>query len=105
MAPYEGDSSECVGPVLQTGAVADAVIAAIKQLNAAAVVVDRGAYRRVLVPRQCLVTRAVMEEHLGRSVHLPGALETVMPAFKGRFTVCEDSATWVYEAPQDEASD
>jgi hypothetical protein len=48
MAQPDSDRREWVGPVLQAGAVADAMIAAIKQLNAEAVVVDRGAYRRVL---------------------------------------------------------
>ena len=94
MAQDDSDHRERVGPVLQTGIVADAIIAAIKQLNAEAVVVDRGAYRRVLVPQRCLVTRAAMEEQLGRSVYFPADLETVMPAFKGRLTVTADSAVW-----------
>ena len=39
-----------VGPVLQSGPVANAIIAAIKDLNQEVMVVDRGAHVRVLVP-------------------------------------------------------
>src|SRR6266436_1590723 len=56
-----------VGPVLQSGPVANAIIAAIKDLNQDVMVVDRGAYVRVLVPRCCVVTRSAIENHLGRS--------------------------------------
>jgi hypothetical protein len=96
MAEQEPDTSDRVGPVLQAGAVADAIIAAITQLNTGVVILDRGAYRRVLVPRRCVVTRAAVEEHLGRAVHFPGDLEKVMPAFKGLFAVSEESAAWVF---------
>ena len=56
-----------VGPVLQSGTVANAIVAAIKDLNQDVIVVDRGAYVRVLVPRCCVVTRSAIERHLGRS--------------------------------------
>ena len=55
-----------VGPVLQAGTVANAIIAAIKDLNQDVMVVDRGAYVRVLVPQCCVVTRSAIEKHLGR---------------------------------------
>jgi hypothetical protein len=98
MAEQESDSSNHVGPVLRTGLVADAVIAAIRQHHAETVILDRGAYRRVLVPGRCVVTRAAIEAHLGRPLHFPGDLEKVMPAFKGRFAVSEECAVWVYQA-------
>jgi MmoB/DmpM family len=72
-----------VGPVLQAGTVANAIIAAIKDLNQDVMVVDRGAYVRVLVPQCCVVTRSAIEKHLGRPFRFPGELETVMSAFKG----------------------
>ena len=62
-----------VGPVLQAGPVADAVIAAIRELNADVEVVDRGVYLRVLVPRRCRVTRAALERHRGRALPAAGA--------------------------------
>jgi toluene monooxygenase system protein D len=83
-----------VGPVLQSGTVANAIIAAIKELNEDVMVVDRGAYVRVLVPRCCVVTRAAIERHLGRSFRFPGELETVMSAFKGSFQLTQDDAAW-----------
>jgi len=100
MADRDSNNRDRVGPVLCTGLVADAVIAAIRQHHAETVVLDRGAYRRVLVPGRCVVTRAAIEEQLGRPVHLPGDLEKVMPAFKGRFTVSDTCAVWVYQAAE-----
>ena len=83
-----------VGPVLQSGPVANAIIAAIKDLNQDVVVMDRGAYVRVLVPRCCVVTRSAIEKHLGRSFRFPGELETVMSAFKGSLDLNQDDAAW-----------
>ena len=83
-----------VGPVLQSGPVANAIIAAINDLNQDVMVVDRGAYIRVLVPRCCVVTRPAIEKHLGRSFRFPGELETVMSAFKGSLQLNQNDATW-----------
>ena len=83
-----------VGPVLQAGPLADAIVAAIKELNQDVVVLDRGAYVRVLVPRCCVVTRSAIEHHLGRAFRFPGELETVMPAFKGSLQLNTDDAAW-----------
>jgi toluene monooxygenase system protein D len=83
-----------VGPVLQSGPVANAIIAAIKDLNQDVIVLDRGAYMRVLVPRCCVVTRSAIEKHLGRSFRFPGELEIVMSAFKGTLRLNQDDATW-----------
>jgi hypothetical protein len=83
-----------VGPVLQSGPVANAIIAAIQDLNQEVIVVDRGAYVRVLVPRCCVVTRPAIEKHLGRSFRFPGELETVMSAFQGSLELNQDDAAW-----------
>jgi hypothetical protein len=83
-----------VGPVLRAGLLADAIVAAIRDLNQDVMVVDRGAYLRVLVPRRCVVTRSAIECHLGRALRFPGELETVMPAFKGSLQLNADDATW-----------
>jgi toluene monooxygenase system protein D len=83
-----------VGPVLLSGSVANAIIAAIKDLNQDVMVVDRGAYIRVLVPRYCVVTRSAIETHLGRSFRFPGELETVMSAFKGSLQLNQNEAAW-----------
>jgi toluene monooxygenase system protein D len=83
-----------VGPVLQAGALSNAIVAAIRDLNNEVVVVDRGAYLRVLAPQKCTVTRESIEKHLGRPVRYPGELETVMSAFKGSIRLTPDDAVW-----------
>ncbi|HTB92769.1 MAG TPA: MmoB/DmpM family protein [Candidatus Sulfotelmatobacter sp.] len=85
---------DSVGPVLQSGPVANAIIAAIRDLNQNVTVLDRGAYVRVLVPRCCVVTRSAIENHLGRPFRFPGELETVMSAFKGSLQLNQDDAAW-----------
>lgn len=89
-----------VGPVLQSGPVANAIIAAIEDLNQDVMVVDRGAYVRVLVPRCCIVTRSAIEKHLGRPFRFPGELETVMSAFKGSLQLSQDEAAWRFAQAQ-----
>ena len=91
---------DSVGPVLQSGPVANAIIAAIKDLNQDVIVVDRGAYVRVLVPRCCIVTRSAIEKHLGRPFRFPGELETVMSAFKGSLQLSQDEAAWRFARAQ-----
>lgn len=83
-----------VGPVLTAGPAADAVVAAIRELNAGVRVLDRGAYHRVEAPRSCVVTRAAIERHLGARFELPGDLEAILASFAGRFTVTTERAEW-----------
>lgn len=90
-----------VGPVLQAGALTDAIVAAIRDLNQDVVVVDRGAYLRLLVPAKCIVTRESIEKHLGRPVRFPGELETVMSAFKGSIRMNQDEAVWEFKPQKD----
>ena len=87
-----------VGPVLQAGALTDAIVAAIKDLNGEVIIVDRGAYLRVLAPRTCMVTRIRIEQHLGRPMRFPGELETVMSAFKGAIRLTQDEAVWQFKS-------
>jgi len=82
------------GPVLQAGALTNAIVAAIRDLNSEVIVVDRGAYLRVLVPRTCIVTRVSIEKHLGRPMRFAGELETVMSAFKGTIRLTQEEAVW-----------
>jgi toluene monooxygenase system protein D len=89
------DALERVGPVLEAGEVAEAIVLAIRAHATDVQVQDRGAYLRVLVPSRCHVTRAAIEQELGREFRLPGDLERVMPSFKGTFRVDEEEATWL----------
>lgn len=88
------DTSEWVGPVFQRGDVTNVVVAAIRELNAGARVIDRGAYVRVLAHRRCRVTREAIERHAGGSFRLPSDLELIMSSFKGRLDVSEEEAVW-----------
>ena len=84
-----GDADD-VGPVLQAGPLGEAVVGAIRALNADV---------RVLCPRRCVVTRAAIEARTGAAFRLPGDLELVMSSFKGRFAVSEDEARWELTGP------
>jgi len=83
-----------VGPVLTKGRRADAVIAAIRELNENTHVIDRGAYLRISVPNSCTVTRQAIERHAGEPFQFPSDLEMIMPSFKGHLALTEDVAVW-----------
>jgi hypothetical protein len=85
---------DAVGPVLESGEVANAVIAAIRALNEDVEVEDRGSYKRVLVRDRCVVTRQAIERVLCASFELPSDLERIMPSFKGRLTIDANRAEW-----------
>ena len=88
------DKSNGVGPVLSKCRRADAVVAAIRELNERAEIIDRGAYLRVQVPSRCTVTRQAIEKHAGEPFVFPSDLEMIMPSFKGRLSLTEDVAVW-----------
>ena len=98
MVSQPPDNYDCVGPVLQASLLTNAIIAAIRDLNEDVVVVDRGAYLRVLAPKKCVVTRAGIENYLGRTMRFPGELETVMSSFKGAIRLTQDEAVWLLKA-------
>lgn len=100
MTDDKPDTYDRVGPVLQSGPVANAIVAAIKDLNQDVMVVDRGAYVRVLVPQSCVVTRSAIEKHLGRAFRFPGELEGVMSSFKGFLQLNQDDAAWRFSRAQ-----
>jgi toluene monooxygenase system protein D len=85
-----------VGPVLEASDTSRAVVAAIRELNAAVIVEDQGAYLRVLVPRRCVVTRRAIESNLGRPFRLPADLEPLMPAFKGLLQMSDEEVVWSF---------
>jgi hypothetical protein len=91
-APPEIISS--VGPILSKCRRADAVVAAIRELNERAEIIDRGAYLRVSVPGSCTVTREAIEKHAGEPFVFPSDLEMIMPSFQGRLSLTDDVATW-----------
>lgn len=88
------DRKDWVGPVLQAGAVADAVVQALIQANPGLTVVDRGAYLRILSRERCLLDRKRVEALLGAPFSLPADLERIMPAFRGTLRIEADRAVW-----------
>jgi hypothetical protein len=85
---------DTVGPVLQAGATANAIVAAIREDNPGAVVEDRGSYLRVRVPHSCCLKRSTLERILRRPVKFPLDLEPVMPSFTGQLAITPEQVTW-----------
>jgi hypothetical protein len=83
-----------VGPVLEAGPMAQAVIAAIRSLHPEVQVLDRGAYLRVSVPGRCVLELGVLEHELGHAFRLPGDLERIMPSFQGRLRLSATQVVW-----------
>jgi len=90
----EVEARSAVGPVLIAGPLSNAVVAAIQDENRDVVVLDRGAYLRVLVPRRCVVTRAGVEQRTGQPFRLPTDLEAIMASFKGKLALDASGAVW-----------
>jgi hypothetical protein len=88
---------DLVGPVLEAGPRADAVIEAIRVENPDVEVVDRKSYLRVLCPGRCAVSRACIEQFAKGRFSLPRDLEAILLSFKGRFSVNEEQASWEFE--------
>jgi MmoB/DmpM family len=86
-----------VGPVLRAGGVARTIVAVLAQAYPDAVVVDRGAYVRVLVTPPCILKRAAIEERTGEPFRFPQDLEAVMVSFRGRLHFSDVEATWEAE--------
>jgi hypothetical protein len=89
-----GGRPDWVGPVLEVGEVADAIIEAIRERHDLVVVEDRDSYLRVLVPSPCILDRAAVERRIGRAFELPRDLEQVMPSFKGQLAITGDQVVW-----------
>jgi toluene monooxygenase system protein D len=94
------ESNRQVGPVLRSGELADAVLAAVEDDNPQQEVhvVDRGDYVRIHTDGLCRVTRASVERHLGRSFDL-ASLEVEMPSFSGRLRTRHDEFVWYLDKP------
>lgn len=88
------DRLNMVGPVLTSSSITDAIVEAIELDNENVVIEDYGSYRRVLVPNRCLVTKASIEQVIGRPFRFPGELEQVLSTFKGRINLSELEAIW-----------
>jgi toluene monooxygenase system protein D len=87
-------TAEGVGPVLEAGEIAEAIIAAIREANSGVEVQNRGSYVRVTVSERCVLERRAVERILGRPFRLPGDLEELMPSFSGRISFGVEEVVW-----------
>jgi nitrite reductase/ring-hydroxylating ferredoxin subunit len=83
-----------VGPVLHATPFAHVVAAVIEDENDDVVVLDEGAYLRVLAPGTCRLPRAALEAATGPAIRFPGDLEVVMSSFTGVLKLTDDGAIW-----------
>jgi toluene monooxygenase system protein D len=88
---------DMVGPVIRAGTLADAVASAADDDNPgqSVHVFERGDYVRIHADRNLRLTRASIENHLGRKFSL-ASLEADMPSFKGRMETGVDEIRWFY---------
>ena len=86
-----------VGPVIRCGDLAEAVIDAVIEDNPEreVMIFERGDYVRIHTERDCRLTRASMEKHLGRAFDL-AMIEVEMPSFKGRMQSSTEQMRWYY---------
>lgn len=95
-----GTHTKMVGPVVRglDGNLADAVIAAIETDNpdADVLVDDQGGYIRIHTPNVCRLTRASLEDALGRTFKLH-QLEPQLAGFAGRMKSGDDEIVWFLE--------
>jgi toluene monooxygenase system protein D len=89
-----------VGPVVRgmDANLAEAVIVAIENDNPELEVEvdDQGGYIRVNTAGRCLMTRASLEEALGRTFPLH-QLEPSLAGFAGRMLLSDDEVVWYLE--------
>ncbi len=79
------DINRVVGPVMQSGEIAQAVVEAIKEDNAPkeVEVLDRGSYIRISVEDECVINRTTVERMVGRPFKMY-EMEAYMSAFNGQ---------------------
>lgn len=98
-APVTPDSDQLklVGPVLRGAEkdLAEALITAMEVDNPGAPIFidDRGGYIRINMAERCLVTRASLEDALGKTFPL-AQIEPALCGFAGRIDMQEDQVVW-----------
>jgi hypothetical protein len=87
-----------VGPVIRSGALAEAVIEAVADDNpdTDVFVLDRDDYVRIHTARSCRLTLDSLQRRLGQTTSL-AALEIDMPSFSGRLRTRTDEYVWFVE--------
>lgn len=85
MSQISAKSRNLVGPVVQAGEFADAVVEAIREDNPGKEVTasSRASYVRIEVEGECILRRDTLQAKLGRPFQLT-ELEQNMPSFAGQ---------------------
>ena len=93
-------SKNLVGPVIQAGEIAEAVVAAVREDNPGKEVhvSDRGSYMRIEVDLECVIRRETLERELGRPFRM-SELEVNMPAFVGQIETASDHIRFYFGNP------
>lgn len=89
-----GEHDHRVGPVLHATPFAHVVAEVIEDENDDVVILDEGAYLRVLAPGSCRLSRAALETATGPPIRFPGDLEVVLSSFAGVLKLTDDAAVW-----------
>ena len=89
--------ADAVGPIMRSGELAEAVIAAVAEDNpqGTVYVTDRGDYVHVHTLMDCRLTRDSLQRCLGRDFDL-ARLEIDMPSFAGRLRTTDGEFRWYY---------
>ena len=91
------DHLKLVGPVIRgsEGDLADALITAMEVDNPGEQIFidDRGGYIRINMADRCVVTRASLEDALGKTFPL-AQIEPALCGFAGRIDMQEDQVVW-----------
>lgn len=84
-----------VGPIMQTGEMADLVAEAVAQDNPGASVHirDEGSYVRIHTPGRCRLTGQTLSELAGRPIRI-GDVEPHLAFFAGHITTTSDEMVW-----------
>ncbi len=93
-------NTKMVGPVVRgmDAALAEAMISAIETDNpdVDVDVDDQGGYIRITTPGRCLLTRASLEDALGKKMQLH-QIEPQLAGFAGRMQVGDEEVVWYLE--------
>ena len=88
-----------VGPIIQAGQFADAVVDALIKDNPGKKleVIPRTSYVRVYGEAPVKLTKKSLEEALGREVRFPGEVEVNLSSFTGRIKTGSDEIVWYFD--------
>ncbi|MDQ0390370.1 MmoB/DmpM family protein [Labrys monachus] len=90
-------SRNLVGPVIQAGEMADAIVEAAQDDNPGkeVLVSSRASYIRIELEGECILRRETIQSKLGRPFQM-NEIELNMPSFAGQVETNDDSIRFYY---------